>query len=147
MRVYILLVILIFFSFALCAQDISFTASDNPNDDGGAILLEWNVPPSFPEMIITRSIDKENYIEIARVTPLLKTYIDDENIEDGQEYFYMLSVPKMNGETLQSFSASAIARAQWFNTDKNISAHYDYSSWQRYSLFYSFLLEEENGYT
>jgi len=109
MRVYILLVILIFFSFALCAQDISFTASDNPNDDGGAILLEWNVPPSFPEMIITRSIDKENYIEIARVTPLLKTYIDDENIEDGQEYFYMLSVPKnerRNAAKLQCFSNS-----------------------------------------
>ncbi|TSA26188.1 hypothetical protein D4R71_04135, partial [bacterium] len=118
MRVYILLIILIFLSFTLCAQDITFTAADNPNDDGDAIILEWNAPPSVPEMIISRSIDKENYIEIARITPLLKTYIDDENIEDGQEYFYKLSVLNTDGETLQSFTASATAKAQWFNTDK-----------------------------
>ena len=118
MRVSFFLIISIFIFCSLNAQDISFTAQDNPNDDGGAILLEWTVPLSFPEMIISRSIDKENYIEIAAVTPLLKTYIDDENIEDGQEYYYKLSVLNIEGETLQSFSASAIAKAQWFNTDK-----------------------------
>ncbi len=118
MRVYILLIILIFLSFTLCAQDITFTAADNPNDDGGAIILKWIAPESIPEMIISRSIDKENYIEIARVTPLLKTYIDDDNIEDGQEYYYKLSVLNEDGEILQSFTASAIAKAQWFNTDK-----------------------------
>ena len=106
------------FYIQLVAQDISFTAQDNPNDDGGAILLEWNIPLSYPEMIISRSIDRENYIEIAAVSPLLKTFIDDENIEDGQEYFYKLSVLNLEGETIESFSASALAKAEWFNTDK-----------------------------
>jgi len=118
MRVSFFLIISIVIFCSLNAQDISFTAQDNPNDDGGAILLEWTVPLSFPEMIISRSIDKENYIEIAAVTPLLKKFIDDENIEDRQQYFYKLSVLNIEGETLQSFSASAIAKAEWFNTDK-----------------------------
>lgn len=118
MRVSFFIIFCIFFAFSLYAQDMTFTAADNPNDDGGAILLEWNVPLSFPEMTISRSIDKENYIEIATVTPLMKQFIDDENIEDGQEYFYKLSVLNIEGETLQSFSASAIAKAEWFNTDK-----------------------------
>ena len=118
MRVSFFLIISIVIFCSLNAQDISFTAQDNPNDDGGAILLEWTVPLSFTEMIISRSIDKENYIEIAAVTPLLKKFIDDENIEDRQQYFYKLSVLNIEGETLQSFSASAIAKAEWFNTDK-----------------------------
>jgi len=118
MKVYILLIILIFFPFTLYAQDITFTAADNPNDDGGAIILKWIAPESIPEMIIRRSVDKKEYIEIARVTPLLKTYIDDENIEDGQEYYYILSVLNADGEIIQSYTASAIAKAQWFNTDK-----------------------------
>ena len=118
MRVSFFIILCICFTFSLYAQDITFTAADNPNDDGGALLLQWNVPLSYPEMIITRSIDRKNYIEIAAVTPLLKSFIDDENIEDGQEYFYKLSVLNIEGETLQSFSASAIAKAEWFNTDK-----------------------------
>lgn len=107
-----------FLNIPLLAQDITFTAADNPNDDGGAILLEWIAPESIPEMIITRSINKKEYIEIARVTPLLKTYVDDENIEDGQEYYYKLSVLNEDGDIVQSHTASAIAKAQWFNTDK-----------------------------
>ena len=102
----------------LFAQDITFTAADNPNDDGGAIILEWIAPTSIPEMIISRSIDKKEYIEIAMVTPLLQTYVDDENIEDGQEYYYKLSVLNEDGDIVQSFTASAKAKAQWFNTDK-----------------------------
>ncbi len=115
---YIITIFFLLIYNCLLAQEVSFTAEDNPNDDGSAILLEWIAPASVPEMIINRSIDKENYIEIARVTPLLKTYVDDENIEDGQEYYYKLSVLNEEGYIVQSFTAYATAKAQWFNTDK-----------------------------
>jgi len=113
---YVFLSILLM-NVSLFAQDISFTAKDNPNDDGGAIILEWDVPLTYNEMVITRSTDNENFIEIAVVTPLLKTYIDDENIEDGQGYFYRLSLVDADGEK-QSFETNALSSAEWFNTDK-----------------------------
>ena len=89
MRAYILLIVLIFFSFTLCAQDITFTAADNPNDDGGAIILEWIAPLSIHEMIISRCIDKENYIDEYREAAaeirrrILAHYEDTKCVENG----------------------------------------------------------------
>jgi len=105
-------------SLTLQAQSITFLAQDNPNDDGEAILLEWKAPTTIIELIISRSENNIDFTEIARVTPLLKTYIDDENIIDGKEYFYRLTVPAEDGVKEQNYFSAAVASAQWFNTDK-----------------------------
>lgn len=109
--------LLLFSSTILQAQHVTFLAQDNPNDDGEAILLEWTAPKNITELVISRSTNNIDFKDIAIVTPLLKTYIDDENIQDDVEYFYRLSYMNDQGQQ-QYYFASAIASAQWFNTDK-----------------------------
>jgi len=105
-------------SLSLFAQEVTFLAQDNPNDDGEAIKLEWVAPVTIFELVLARSEDNITFTKIARVTPLLRTYIDDENIEDGKEYSYRLAVINDEQEVEQYYFSAATASAQWFNTDK-----------------------------
>ncbi len=114
---FLIILFILFFSFTAHAQPITFLAQDNPNDDGGAVILEWEVPKDMNDLVISRSSNNIDFVEIARVTPLLKTYIDDDDIQDGKEYFYRLSYIDEQGQEQYYFS-EATSSAQWFNTDK-----------------------------
>ncbi|MBD3258053.1 hypothetical protein GF377_06435 [candidate division GN15 bacterium] len=109
------------------------TAIDNPNDDGGAIRLEWGLSPDdrtggkVTEYAILRSTSADGpFEEVGDVTAGASRFIDG-NAEDGQDYFYKV-VPltvEMESDELLDLLDNVLANAattdpvqssaQWFD--------------------------------
>lgn len=120
MKKIILLFFLIFiFSLPLLSNEISVSAFDEPNDDGSAIVLEWEYDlVDVQSIIIERSKDNSTFIEIVRLPITDTNFTDEENIETGTTYHYKISFIDFDGALLASKTISAKATAQWFNTSK-----------------------------
>ena len=114
--------ILIFFLFStvlLSAQLITFEAMDNPNDDGSAILLKWDISTlSSANATVERIEESGDTILIQKLTKPAGSFTDGQNIKSKIKYQYMLTVYDGDGKILESAASFAVPRAQWFNTNK-----------------------------
>ena len=115
-------IILLFFLFStslLLSQHITFEALDNPNDDGSAILLKWDIQniTTF-KIIIERRDDGGDVILIQETDKSVGEYVDGNNISPGIEYSYSLIAYDENEEIIETVSSIIYAKAQWFNTNK-----------------------------
>ncbi len=120
MKKIVYFVIVIFLvTFPLLANNIAFSAIDGPNDDGTAIQLKWEYHlPEVSYIIIERSRDHENFVEIARLSPDENFYEDENGISAGLKYYYKISLFDKDGEQIAVVSTNAKAKGQWFNTNK-----------------------------
>ena len=114
--------ILIFFLFStvlLSAQLITFEAMDNPNDDGSAILLKWDISTlSSANATVERIEESGDTILIQKLTKPAGSFTDGQNIKSKIKYQYLLTVYDGDGKILESAASFAVPRAQWFNTNK-----------------------------
>ena len=115
-------IILLFFLFStslLLSQNITFEALDNPNDDGSAILLKWDIQNiTAYKIIIERRDDGGDVILIQETDKSVGEYVDGNNISPGIEYSYSLIAYDENDEIIETVSSIIFAKAQWFNTNK-----------------------------
>ncbi len=104
----------------LLAQEISFTAQDNPNDDGSAILLKWDIGNLEVENFnIERSLDGTNYELLTNPSKIARKYLDEKDITPDSKFYYKLKFLDKNEQVLvPPLQASTFAKAQWFNTEK-----------------------------
>ncbi|MCK4694407.1 MAG: hypothetical protein KAT74_01525, partial [Candidatus Cloacimonetes bacterium] len=114
-----ILLIFIFSTCLLFSQNITFEALDNPNDDGSAILLKWDIQniTTF-KIIIERRDDGGDVILIQETDKSVGEYVDGNNISPGIEYSYSLIAYDENEEIIETVSSIIYAKAQWFNTNK-----------------------------
>ncbi len=115
-------VIMIFLLFSvgiLLAQNITFQAQDQPNDDGSAIEIIWNVEGYEKVLLQLEKKDPGgNFLLLKQTDNLSDGYIDGENVDPGTEYSYRLKLLNMAGELIGEKTITASAKAQWFNSSK-----------------------------
>lgn len=115
----IVVLFFLIFSSLLFSQHIRFDALDNPNDDGSAILLEWDIPIVEGKIFkLERSDGDAGFKFITTLNSNKGEYIDSNEIKPGIEYTYLLKILNENGDLIELVESSCFAKAQWFNTDK-----------------------------
>ncbi|MDD2651208.1 MAG: hypothetical protein RBS16_08900 [Candidatus Cloacimonadales bacterium] len=95
-----------------------FRVSDFPNDDGSALLLEWDKSLlELGDIFVFKSYDNVEFNILSLESNLLQ-YVDSDTSFTESMVYYRLDVKNDDGELISSFESSAVPKAQWFNTDK-----------------------------
>lgn len=105
-------------------------AEDNPNDKGGAIVVNWKISPddiknsAFGGYIVLRSIAPDSpFVEVGDATSSA-TQVVDNKTSDGHSYYYRVDAynkfvdadgKKQKLITSSEISATATSSAQWFH--------------------------------
>lgn len=124
----IFIFLLIFFGSLLFA-DIVFTAVDKPNDDGSAIILNWEIIGNKYDEIQLFKRDKSSEFSLINSSPEMQgSFIDSKNINPKIKYSYKINALKkpnrvdgisaIQSIVVASETTSCIATQQWFNTGK-----------------------------
>jgi hypothetical protein len=96
-------------------------ARDNPNDDGGRILVSWEPfagDATIDAYEIWRAEQDGEFAMIASLNRLEQEYIDS-HAEDGIPYRYQIIAVKDGEPVAQSeISEYTLSYQQWFNTDR-----------------------------
>jgi len=126
-RAFILLILLGLFSFL--SAELALQAVDKSNDDGSAIVLNWQYSgEDIVELQLYRRHDGGKFYPISKFTDLSGQYLDSKAIEIGKEYEYKINAmaeiahPQQADQTviviIESAHAKSFSSAQWFNTGK-----------------------------
>ncbi|MEO0101170.1 MAG: fibronectin type III domain-containing protein [candidate division WOR-3 bacterium] len=118
---------MIFFLFlaTLISPPTALKVFDTPNDEGGSISIEWQLPPEDLDTLnfiqgyeIYRAEKREGPFENVGFSLRGKNYYEDKTVKDGKEYFYYVQALGI-GETAKSeITGPVVSSAQWFNTDR-----------------------------
>ncbi|MBN1327210.1 MAG: hypothetical protein JW996_04610, partial [Candidatus Cloacimonetes bacterium] len=115
----ILIFMLILFLGQILFGGIRFTAENNLNDDGSSILINWQYFDLEPSLIVLeRSSGEEDFLKLTNLELGASRYMDGNGIKTGKEYYYRLMLYDADGILLDSAESSAVAKAEWFNTEK-----------------------------
>jgi hypothetical protein len=94
------------------------SASDAPNDAGGAVEITWQIPPDGirPDSILITRSSGGGAPEDAAWVQAMELYYLDEGLDDGVEYSYVLtgSLGGVSGEP--SAPVAATPSAQWLHS-------------------------------
>lgn len=119
----------IIFVFLLSSQSFSFElyVSDQPNDDGTRLSVEWDplppgelrsIDPDIYSLWRSESVDGEfTQIDIvSRIDPSQRKI--DENLETGQDYFYKLAYTDSAISWESKVAGPVIPEENWYNTSR-----------------------------
>jgi len=95
----------------------TFTVSDQPNDDGSALLLTWS-PAGADTAFIERKTADGEWEPFTRVHAETAGALDNRDLAPGTTYAYRLTLFNAAGQPLAQAEAEAAPMAQWFNTSK-----------------------------
>jgi uncharacterized protein DUF6754 len=115
----VFIVILLFSAGLLMSQENLFEASDQPNDDGTAIKLNWNIEAAeYLELLIERKEGRGEFVFLTKLDNHSGRFIDGNDITPGKKYTYRLLMKTNEDELIQLKETFSTAKAQWFNTNK-----------------------------
>jgi len=115
----VLIVLMLFSTGLLIAQNLTFEAFDQPNDDGTAIRIEWKLDDIDGFVLdLERKESGGEYIFLTKLNNHSGKFIDGNNIKPKIEYSYKLNVRNLDDEVIFSRESTTMAKAQWFNTNK-----------------------------
>lgn len=108
-----------FFLFSQTNQFIELKVIDTPNDDGSSLQINWQIIGIESGKVVLERIQENGTKKILVETDnLSRRYEDGTDVHPGSEYTYILSLYDEDGQLLGKSSGTAIAKAQWFNTNK-----------------------------
>lgn len=113
----ILMVIFLFSSLLLFSQVNSFIVEDNPNDDGSALKLSWDLLDGYIYNI-EKAEDQGDFEFFTTIESNKKSIVDGANIIPGKKYTYRLNVYDEEKNLVNSIVVTGLSIAQWFNTGK-----------------------------
>jgi hypothetical protein len=94
--------------------------SDNPNDEGSAILVSWSAGEEAgaePVLYqVQRSTLPDSGFSTVNGEPLAGTEFLDNGVHDGTDYFYRVLAVAGADSALSAVAGPARSKAQWFNT-------------------------------
>jgi hypothetical protein len=97
------------------------TAVDKPNDAGATILLNWRLSDddvSLDGYTIFRRLSPDSIYEKIGTTIRAVSFFEDEGVQDGKEYQYVVAAVK-NGELFRSEPSNiSISSPQVFHTGR-----------------------------
>jgi len=111
---------LLFLTALLFSDGLTFTAKDKPNDDGSAIVLEWDYTSPYASMLIEHSKDGINFTTIQEPTRAQGSMDFTDGIIPKEKQLYRFSIMDEEGNIIQQKKVETMAKIQYFNTD-NIS--------------------------
>lgn len=98
---------------------------DTPNDEGGSISIEWQLPPEDLDTLnliqgyeIYRSERREGPFENVGFNLKGKNHYEDKTVKDKKEYFYYIQAIGLNETAKSEIAGPGISSAQWFNTNR-----------------------------
>ncbi|MBD3183271.1 hypothetical protein GF312_13325 [Candidatus Poribacteria bacterium] len=119
----ILAIIILFFIPILpiisTAETANLRGIDTPNDNGGSIILEWEVDTEFPRIKSYRIFRSEVTIgdmkPIGNAEPGVNRYIDNK-VTRGKGYYYIIQTIYNDGVVANSpMIGPVVPKAQWFD--------------------------------
>jgi hypothetical protein len=104
------------------AAPLELVARDRPDDNGGAIVLEWrpsasHVPlrESATGFEVLRAVEAAGpFVSVARLSPADQVYVD-ETVQNGVSYWYRVAVQAGDARWETAAVGPVAARVQWFN--------------------------------
>lgn len=101
------------------------SASDNPNDEGGKINVNWRKAPgdngifnSVKGYIVYRSQDPDTgFARITRLPAGADSY-SDASLENGRQYFYRVAAVYAEDTLMAQGTAGAVPSSQFFHTKR-----------------------------
>ncbi|MDY6914731.1 MAG: DUF6754 domain-containing protein [Candidatus Cloacimonadota bacterium] len=110
---------LFLFSSILWAQELVFSAEDNPNDDGTAILLKWNADALQPTTLRIIKYEENGDSTLVHLsTDTNGQYILGDGIVPQEPANFRLQLLDIDGNIIAQKEVQAVSKAQWFNTNK-----------------------------
>jgi hypothetical protein len=113
--------VLLIFAVSLVGTMSAPDVRDNPNDDGGKIVINWQEAAAVQAIDgyeIWRAVEDGGFEKIAEVNSIEQQYTDNET-KDGTPYRYKIAAISDGKIVEQSeVSASVKSRQQWFNTSR-----------------------------
>lgn len=113
----IIILMFLFSAFLLYSQTNIFTVVDNPNDDGTALKLSWDLDEGFVYRL-EKAENGEDFIMLADLNSAKGSMVDGTGIEPGKTYKYRIQLLDEFSNPVSEVSAESVAKAQWFNTGK-----------------------------
>ncbi len=104
----------------------AITASDLPNDAGGALRITWQLSPDdrredarFSGYEVLRARSHDGPFEKVGDTPAQTgEFIDNRELHDGDDYYYQVAAQRGEASALSPVSSPARPGAQWFHTGR-----------------------------
>jgi hypothetical protein len=98
---------------------------DTPNDEGGSITIEWELPPEDCETLnliqgyeIYRGEKLEGDFENVGFVLRGKNYYEDKTVKDDKKYFYYVQALGVGETTKSEIAGPVISKPQWFNAGR-----------------------------
>lgn len=119
----------IFLFFILVAKNYAFElhVSDQPNDDGTRLVIEWDklppaelqaINPEIYDLLRSESPDRDfEKIDIVSSLDPSRTKVDD-NLKAGQDYYYRLAYSDTTVSWESSVAGPATPVENWYNTTR-----------------------------
>jgi hypothetical protein len=95
------------------------TAVDNPNDEGGQVVVAWTLPPdsTAPDSIrLYRRAEPDSSFAAISTEPPGSTQYQDAEVQDGVAYYYFVALFVGNDSVRSTVVGPVRSSAQWFNT-------------------------------
>jgi len=110
---------ILFFTPVLLPPD-SVVVRDNPNDQGGAILISWGAPESVPvsSYRIYRSCWPDSGFQEVGTEPAIRTEHLDNDVRDNTAYYYYVQAWTETDSASSGVVGPVRSYAQWFNTNR-----------------------------
>lgn len=97
----------------------SLVATDNPNDEGQAIVLSWTAAEGETTAVtgyrVLRSTRPDSGFVLVGTEPASATGYMDNDVRDGAGYYYKIRSFTAAESAESAVSGPAVARPQWFN--------------------------------
>ncbi|MCF7794141.1 MAG: hypothetical protein K9N09_04170 [Candidatus Cloacimonetes bacterium] len=113
-----ILLIFLSFSFFLFAES-TFTVMDAPNDDGSALIINWNIDhPDLVKIVLQKEKANGEIVVLVETDQQFGKYVDGESVTAGTEYGYQLYAFDSADQQIAKYEGFGTAKVQWFNTNK-----------------------------
>ena len=124
-KIFSLWIALIFITVSVSHAAIDFNVTDQPDDNGLALAIDWNIPnlaiavSQFEcEYILQRAESSEGpYEDVASVTEDVGSKIDG-GLDRQKEYYYRFKVITETGESYSSIKGPFSPERNWFHSGR-----------------------------
>lgn len=120
-----MIILVYLLTVSLTQSAISINVTDNPNDDGSALIVEWDIPgfdvgvvDSNYQYILQRSMSITGLFEDITAITDSSGFKVDGNLDDKAGYYYRLKIVGPTGESYSHIEGPFSPEQNWYHTGR-----------------------------